>query len=86
MMICFKKEWATKNAVNEKVLEQITSFSYLGYIIRDGGSSETEIIKRIGIVKNIFNKMNIILASRERNTVLTMRIVTSCVQQWLSTS
>jgi len=36
-------------------LEQVSSFVYLGYIITEDGRCKTEIQKRIGMAKNIFN-------------------------------
>lgn len=46
---------------NEEILEQVTSFSYLGNIITDDDRNKIEIKEKIQMVNNIFNKMKTLL-------------------------
>lgn len=59
--------------VNVEILEQVTQFSYFGYIITCDDTSETEANKRIGMAKRIFNKVYRILTSRQINSTLKMK-------------
>lgn len=70
----WKGETINAITVNGQILEQVTSFTYHGHIIIDEGRSETEIKKRKQMVKDIFNGIDRILATREK-TMLKIRIV-----------
>lgn len=43
--------------VNEDMLEQVTSFSNFGHITTDLRRSEIEILMRVRMTKNTFNKI-----------------------------
>lgn len=55
-----EKRTATINTrLNVEIVEQVTSFSYLGRVLTDDGRSETKIKEKLGVAKNRFNKINI---------------------------
>jgi len=58
-------------------LEQVNSFTYLGQLITEDGRSETEIKRRIGISKTIFESKKKLLTSRKLSYKLKLRL-TKC--------
>lgn len=56
-----------KITINGGILEWVMSFSYLGHVTTDNGSSETKMKKRTEMVKNLFNIKKRMLTSGEIN-------------------
>ena len=51
--------------VNDKIIEQVDQFTYLGQLITTDGRSEEEIRRRIAIAKNTFAKFSTLLTNRK---------------------
>ena len=66
--------------VEDKDLEQVEKFKYLGTWITSDGKSETEIKTRIGQAKAAFQKMNNIFTDRKIDQNLKMRLLQCCVE------
>ena len=65
----------TKIKINEKELEEVTSFKYLGQQIMKNGKSEKEINTRIAIAKSQFSQLSNILTSQRTTLTTRLRIL-----------
>ena len=76
-MIITKKQTIPKLGikVDEKYVEQVESFIYLGQRITEDGRSESEVIRRIAKSKNAFASMHHLLTSRNIRVATRMRLV-----------
>ena len=61
--------------VGEREIKQVEKFSYLGSLITSDGRSDSEIKKRIGISKAIFEKMGKILKNRKLSMKTKLRVL-----------
>ena len=61
--------------VGEREIKQVEKFSYLGSLITSDGRSDSEIKKRIGMSKAIFEKMGKILKNRKLSMKTKLRVL-----------
>ena len=66
-MVFSKKETvpSVNITINNNMVEQVKSFTYLGQLVTEDGRCEKEVRRRIGIAKSAFAKYNSILTSRQ---------------------
>ena len=67
-----------KIKVGDTEVKQVESFVYLGSIVTDQGSSEKEILKRIGLAEKAFSDMDKISKNLSMNVKAGVRIL-KCV-------
>ena len=60
--------------VNDKIIEQVDQFTYLGQLITTDGRSEQEIKRRIVIAKNSFAKLSNLLTNKKVDIKTRIRI------------
>jgi hypothetical protein len=65
--------------INGERLEQVSSYTYLGHLMTEDGTSEKEIRKRIGIAKSTFKNMKNVFTSKQISKALKMRLVKNYV-------
>ena len=74
-----RREGKDQITMNGEVLENVTSFKYLGSIITSGGDSEKEIQARINAAKSCMGRLKIIWKSKDISMKTKIRLYRSLV-------
>ena len=61
--------------IHGEKLQQIEHYQYLGHIITNDGTCETEVKRRIRMSKSTFNDMRKIVTSKQITNKLKLRII-----------
>jgi len=76
-MVISKKNITPKCSLNIKgeEIKNVEKFTYLGSLITSDGRSVTEIKKRIGMAKEVFNKMSAVFKNRQLKVKTKVRVL-----------
>ena len=85
-MVVTKKEVTRKAkiTIEERAIEQVKRFYYLGHLITDNGKCESEIKRRIEIARGAFNNISKVIRSTKISISTRLRLIKCYVWSALS--
>ena len=69
------EELSVNIVLGGRQIPQVVKYEYLGSMITEGGRSEKEVVRRIGMATATFNKMKKVLSNLNLNMAIRLRLL-----------